>query len=604
MRLTATLSLVTALAQLGCGTMADHLEDGDHRGVAVEMLVDFVGTTAPNGAAPANGSWTDDATGVAASPPERTFVLGGNSDPTFTPPNEAPNPPPQAITGPTAGFFGFDGLTHLDQRLAGTGIYENTQPNAEPPDPVVSVGNGFVVEVVNVALTVYDESGAQLVAPTPLNQFFQLPPDLDRTTMTFGPYVTDPKIYFDGPTRRFFLTALEIDRDPVTGAFGPRSHIELAVSQTDDPTGAWFLYTVDVTSDGDAGTPSLAGCPCFGDQPLIGADENGFYISTNEFTLDTPEFRGAQIYALSKAALVAGALPRTVVFADIPVGSGQGFSIQPAVSPPGGGFETARGGTEYFLSSFLTIELENRIAVWALTNTRSLDEPETLLDLTTITVPSETYGFPSPVEQKAGSRPLGKTLLPQLFNAPPEPRERIATNDQRMQQVFFADGKLWSGLTTVMLSGVDDEVRAGSAYFIVQPCLSQWHFDAQMVNQGYIAAGAAESAIFPAVAVNPSGQGAIAYTLVGPDFFPSAAYSLLDAESGAGDVHIASDGAAPEDGYTGYRFFGGNGVARWGDYSGGAVDECGSIWMVTEYIPNKPRTILANWGTFIANVAP
>ena len=69
-------------------------------------------------------------------------------------------------------------------------------------------------------------------------------------------------------------------------------------------------------------------------------------------------------------------------------------------------------------------------------------------------------------------------------------------------------------------------------------------------------------------------------------------------------VHIASAGAAPEDGFTGYRFFGGDGAARWGDYSGGAVDESGSIWMATEYIPNKPRTILANWGTFIANVAP
>ena len=69
-------------------------------------------------------------------------------------------------------------------------------------------------------------------------------------------------------------------------------------------------------------------------------------------------------------------------------------------------------------------------------------------------------------------------------------------------------------------------------------------------------------------------------------------------------MHLANAGVAPEDGGSGYQFFGGDGVARWGDYSGGAVDESGSIWMATEYIPNKPRTILANWGTFIANVAP
>jgi hypothetical protein len=602
MRLTPTLSLVAALALSGCGTMADHLEDDDHVGVAAEMLVNFVGTTTPNGGAP--GNVTEDASGFVALPTVRILGPGGHSDPALSVPDQAPDPPPKAIVGPIAGSFGFDGLTHLDQRLAGTGIYENTQFDLEPPDPVVSVGNGFVVEVVNDALAVYDKSGAQLVAPTALNQFFRLPPGINRVTRTFGVEVTDPKIYFDGDTQRFFLTAAEFDLDPVTAAFGPRSRIELAVSQTSDPTGAWFLYTIDVASDGEEGTPSLAGCPCLGDQPLIGADKNGFYISTNEFSVATLEFRGAQIYALSKAALVAGTLPRAVVFANIPVGEGQGFSIEPAVSPPGGGFEAARGGTEYFLSSFLTVELQNKIAVWTLTNTQSLDEPETLLELTTITIPSEIYGLPSPVEQKAGPRPLGKTLLPQLFHAPPEPRERLQTNDQRMQQVFFADGKLWSSLNTVMLSRVDDEVRAGSAYFIVQPCISQWHFEAQVVNQGYIAAGAAESAIFPAVAVNASGRGAIAYTLVGPDFFPSAAYSLLDAENGAGDVHLASAGVAPEDGFTGYRFFGSNGASRWGDYSGGAVDECGSIWMATEYIPNKPRTILANWGTFIANVAP
>jgi hypothetical protein len=46
-------------------------------------------------------------------------------------------------------------------------------------------------------------------------------------------------------------------------------------------------------------------------------------------------------------------------------------------------------------------------------------------------------------------------------------------------------------------------------------------------------------------------------------------------------------------------------VGRWGDY-GAAVadDESGNIWMASEYIPNAPRTVNANWGTFVTQVTP
>jgi hypothetical protein len=67
----------------------------------------------------------------------------------------------------------------------------------------------------------------------------------------------------------------------------------------------------------ELGRPSHAGCPCFGDQPLIGADTNGFYVSTNEFPISGPGFNGAQIYAMSKSALAAGTLPPVVHIAAV-----------------------------------------------------------------------------------------------------------------------------------------------------------------------------------------------------------------------------------------------------------------------------------------------
>jgi hypothetical protein len=44
--------------------------------------------------------------------------------------------------------------------------------------------------------------------------------------------------------------------------------------------------------------------------------------------------------------------------------------------------------------------------------------------------------------------------------------------------------------------------------------------------------------------------------------------------------------------------------SRWGDYSSAAVDEAGNLWFAVEYVPNLPRTLLANWGTLIGKITP
>src|SRR5205823_3773453 len=70
------------------------------------------------------------------------------------------------------------------------------------------------------------------------------------------------------------------------------------------------------------------------------------------------------------------------------------YSIQPATAPPGGAFEPASRGTEYFLSSLeFTGGLDNRIAVWALTNTSSLNSAAPALSLSNVVVDSEVYGL-------------------------------------------------------------------------------------------------------------------------------------------------------------------------------------------------------------------
>jgi hypothetical protein len=87
-----------------------------------------------------------------------------------------PTPRPKTVLGPTGGFVGFNGLSHFDQRFAGTGIYTNTQFSLEPPDQGLCTGNGFVLESVNNALAVYDKSGTLLQGPIATANFLDSRP--------------------------------------------------------------------------------------------------------------------------------------------------------------------------------------------------------------------------------------------------------------------------------------------------------------------------------------------------------------------------------------------------------------------------------------------
>ena len=547
-------------------------------------------------------------------------------------PTTAPNPAGNALTGANPGFAGFAGLNHFQNRTASGG----NQFSLEPPDQGLCVGNGFVVEPVNDVIAVYDPAGHTLSGPTALNAFFGLAPSIIRGVPNgFGPFLSDPKCYFDQATGRFFVTILEIDTNPANGADANNSAELIAVSQTSDPTGVFHFFKLDTTDDGTNGTPSHPGCPCFGDQPLIGADANGFYISSNEFSIHGPQFVGAQIYAMSKRALVAGTAP-VVVHIDVsqvpkpaPDGPAPWRSIQPATTPPGddadaeGGDGGQNGGTEFFLSRLnFTRTLDNRIAVWALTNTGSLDDAAPSVVLADTIVASETYGQPPNAVQKAGPTPLRDLIAtpgnPVTGTAVANPIERLAGNDDRMNQVVFAAGHLWGELNTVV-QAPGSPARVGAAFFVVKPQFKDHTLTARMDNQGYVSVDG-ENVLYPSIGVTADGKAIMTLSLAGPDFFPSAAYVPISLSHGAGQIHIAAAGVGPDDGFSGYRPFAGGATGRWGDYSAAVADEHGTIWLAQEYIGQSctdaqftaadgftcggTRTQLANWGTFISSVNP
>lgn len=539
-------------------------------------------------------------------------------------PTDAPHPSTLPVVDATSGL-GFNGLNHFDQRFAGTGAYTNTQFSLEPPDQGLCVGNGFVVETINLALRVRNAAGASLTAPIALNQFFGLAPEIVRPSGPYGDFTSDPKCFYDPQTGRFFLSLLDIAVVPGTGAFGNSSKQLLAVSKTGNPTGDWFLYSFDTTDNGTFGTPSHTGCPCFGDQPLIGADATGFYVTTNEFPIHVSGFNGSQVYATSKWALAAGHPSALLHLSGLTQAEGPAYSMQPTTTPPGGAQATAKNGTEYFLSALdFNATLDNRITLWALTNTKSLATSAPHLSLKKVVLHTEVYGQPPVVVQRKGVAPLDLALRSQVgvqLGLVPKPVAEtfnvLNSNDDRMNQTVYSGGKVWGAVNTVITG--NGPTRTGIAYFVVTPSWDGDGLRGSIANQGYVAL-ANNSVIFPAIAANAAGRGIISFTIVGMNYFPGAAYARVSATQDPSRVYLAHKGVGAADGFTGELSQDpvDNGVERWGDYGAAVAAADGSIWFAAETINQSctlsqfaadttcggTRTVLANWGTFIGRTTP
>jgi len=604
----------------------------------------------------------------------------------------------KAKSNPTFNF-GFEGLNHYQQRYSRGG----NQFSVEPPDQGMCAGNGYVVEAVNDVFNVYsastgasalpDNTATNIVGGFPrnvnhavdLNSFYGYPPAINRATGVRGQFVTDPSCIYDAQTQRFFVVVLTLESQasgPCQNVFSCVNHLDLAVSQTNDPTGSWNIYRIDVTNDG-TNTGGVNPGPYLGDYPHIGADANGIYLTTNAYPWHANGFSGAQIYALSKAQLAAGAASVTMqhidtsgmVNAPSDAGSTQpGFTLWPSQSPGTSQFQLANNGTEYFLSSNAADEAQkpvsgapgtrtsNQLIVWTLSNTVSLNTASPAASLSNKILTVGQYGVP-PKQQQPGSGTLAdKTTTPDaaqgacindtstmLFNgqtgcwrllfgcpaANPDciPHDEVISrpdsNDTRMQQVMYANGKLWGALDTALNPDAGPQ-RAGIAWYIVNPSAGS------IVNQGDLGATGYDFT-YPAIGVTASGRGIMAFTATGDTLDPSAAYAPIDANAGVGvwNVVTGGTGAARDDGFTSYKSQVGNPPrTRWGDYGAAAVDG-NSIWIASEYIAHScdytdwggpffaggsgdnllgtcggashgpgARSALANWSTRISKLTP
>ena len=526
-----------------------------------------------------------------------------------------PAPPNYTVKGTTTSDFkGFMGLGARDNAAFAGG-------DLEPPDQGLCVGGGNVLESINLVEQVFGTDGTpKMQFPVFVNDFFLQDPSI---------FLSDPKCYRDPTTGLWYQTMLQIDFNNTP----PTSATLLAASLTTDPTGAWFIYSFD-TTNGDGSDPLHPSCPCFGDQPLLGTNADGVYISTNEFAIGAANnghfFDGSQIYAVAKVGLAGGTVFDVAAYdtycdpsqpglnplwpsgcaptVGTPDLNNQVASLQPTESVDGLG-ATSHGGTEWFLATGDFLEAPGDLAkfleIAAITGTTNLQNGQNPNAITFNNLRSETFGMPPTVggeflgsaPQKAGPIPLGTNVG--------EAEGRVSTNDDRMNQTVWANGDIWGSASTIV-KGNGAHQRTGIAWFAVRPKFSGANVQGAIHAQGYVAAP--ESVFFPSAVVTPSGKLTMALSIVGSDMFPSAGYIKSVPMTGTGTIHIYAKGQAPEDGFCEYpvAFPQCAGIpGRWGDYSTAVAMSGGGVWFANEWIPPAQfRDFFANFGTFIGKVKP
>jgi hypothetical protein len=191
----------------------------------------------------------------------------------------------RVLSAPTPTGLSFDGV--------GVGL-AGFVPSSNPPDTNGRVGAKQYVQWNNTSFAVFDKtSGARLFGPAAGNTLFQSLGG-DCATHNDG----DPVVSFDILAGRWVLSQF------VVGASPDFSHQCVAVSQTEDATGEYFLY--DFVTDPEN----------FVDYPKTGVWPDGYYMSGHIFNASGTVFLQGRIFVFEREQMLKG-LPARQLQADL-----------------------------------------------------------------------------------------------------------------------------------------------------------------------------------------------------------------------------------------------------------------------------------------------
>ena len=182
-----------------------------------------------------------------------------------------------------------------------------------------------------------------------MNTFYGYPGAVHAAGWPVRPAHHRPGLFLVPEVNRFVHVVLTLDQDPATGDFLGSNHLDVAISDTGDPTGTWTVYSIPAQNDGTQGTPDH-GCPVPDpdDVPEVAtnprprwrlpAPGNGRerHLSGDERVPPLLDgFNGAQIYAIGLDQLRGASLPMAINLMHVEntrIAGTPGFTVWPATS--------------------------------------------------------------------------------------------------------------------------------------------------------------------------------------------------------------------------------------------------------------------------------
>lgn len=411
--------------------------------------------------------------------------------------------------------------------LTFNGLLDNGQ--VIPPDVNGCVGLNHIMETLNSQYRIFSKTGST-VSTLSLSSFW--------SGISGSPF-SDPHIEFDPVNNRWISIIISTLNNGHYGLF-------IGVSQTSDPTGNWFEYSID--------TGSGSTIP---DYPLLGFNTNWVVLTVNNFA-NGISFSNVKVFILNRASLYSGSSGTVTTYTDA---SGI-FTVSGAKT-----YDNTTT-TEYLLAKYNGNSSGNGfVKLFAITG--SVGSP-VYAAVNTIGI-NQTWSGSEKDAPQSGSTKL------------------IATNDDRMRDVVYRNGSLWACHTVFLPASSPN--RASVQWWQINPAnLTVTQFGRVDDNTG------ATFFAFPSIAVNNNNDVLIGYSRFSASTFASAAYSYRTASD---PVNTLEDGFTYKSGLASYyKTFGGS-KNRWGDYSSACVDPTdGSLWTLQEFASSPSN----NWGTFWANV--
>src|SRR5438309_745008 len=300
----------------------------------------------------------------------------------------------QAASAPSVSGSGFEGMDDGDNNtIAGFTL--------TPPDAQVAVGPNHVFEMVNVIGRIYTRAGGTVQTFT-LRSFFGV---------AAGYADTDPRVFYDAVSGRWF--ASYVSYLDLAGSINDRGRLHLAISQTDDPTGAWNLYFLSYNQ-------------VLPDYEAVGVTTDKLTVSSNIFDVDSNAYFGVETLVFEKADVMAGVPgPSVRLFAF--ARRTDRFTVRPAQG-------LSSGNDQYLVTR----------------------DGSTATILTVIKV-TGTPGAGNVTEAYTSNR----TMLAQ--NAPPASSAlggNINSGDNRLLDAMWRNGRLWTSASAACLPAGDVMTRS------------------------------------------------------------------------------------------------------------------------------------------------